>query len=170
MQELLEPHLFPLLVCQSFAAIDRPATQTSCLAALCCRYEFFAPIWRVMRDDNMPVAEVARQVEAVALAVKQGSSISDMRHHQLTGKIRGAQVRQGRWHGLMPLDSARGRWTVWCVHEYIGSSSTPNAVHAKTGFMLLILPSWCLLLRLILAAAAARWCTSGPTRLVPVTM
>jgi hypothetical protein len=46
-----------------------------------------------MRDDNMPVAEVARQVEAVALAVKQGSSISDMRHHQLTGRVRGAQVR-----------------------------------------------------------------------------
>jgi hypothetical protein len=58
-----------------------------------CRYEFFAPIWRVMRDDNMPVAEVARQVKAVALAVKQGSSISDMRHHTLTGRIRGAQVR-----------------------------------------------------------------------------
>lgn len=43
------------------------------------KYEFFAPIWRVMRDDNMPVAEVQRQVEAVALAVKAGSSVSDMR-------------------------------------------------------------------------------------------
>lgn len=56
------------------------------------RYEFFAPIWRVMRDDNMPVEEVARQVEAVALAVKTGSSISDMRHHTFTGKLKGAQV------------------------------------------------------------------------------
>jgi hypothetical protein len=57
------------------------------------RYEFFAPIWRVMRDDNMAVSEVQRQVEAVALAVKQGSSVSDLRHHVFTGKLKGAQVR-----------------------------------------------------------------------------
>lgn len=60
-----------------------------------CRYEFFAPIWRVMRDDNMAVSEVQRQVEAVALAVKQGSSVSDLRHHTFTGKLKGAQVRAG---------------------------------------------------------------------------
>lgn len=58
-----------------------------------CRYEFFAPIWRIMRDDNMAVSEVARQVEGVALAVKQGSSVSDLRHHVFTGKLKGAQVR-----------------------------------------------------------------------------
>lgn len=56
------------------------------------RYEFFAPIWRVMRDDNMPVEEVARQIEAVALAVKQGSAVSDMRHHTFTGSLEGAEV------------------------------------------------------------------------------
>ncbi len=39
------------------------------------KYEFFAPIWRVMRDDNMSVDEVQRQVEYVALAVKQGSQV-----------------------------------------------------------------------------------------------
>lgn len=68
---------------------------------LCCRYAFFAPIWRVMRDDNMMVDEVQRQVEAVALAVKQGSSVSDMRHHTVTGKLKGAQVREAyRQEGL----------------------------------------------------------------------
>ncbi len=56
------------------------------------KYEFFAPIWRVMRDEAMSVEEVQRQVEAVALAVKQGSAVSDMRHHVFTGKLTGAQV------------------------------------------------------------------------------
>jgi hypothetical protein len=46
-----------------------------------------------MRDDNMAVSEVQRQVEAVALAVKQGSSVSDLRHHVFTCKLKGAQVR-----------------------------------------------------------------------------
>jgi hypothetical protein len=46
-----------------------------------------------MRDDNMSVDEVRRQVEAVALAVKQGSSVSDMRHHTFKGRrLRGAEV------------------------------------------------------------------------------
>ena len=39
------------------------------------RYAFFAPIWRVMRDDNMTVDEVERQIKFVALAVKQGSQV-----------------------------------------------------------------------------------------------
>lgn len=56
------------------------------------KYEFFAPIWRVMRDDNMSVDEVRQQVEHVALAVKQGSSISDLRLHKYTGKLQSAQV------------------------------------------------------------------------------
>lgn len=64
-----------------------------CVAVGPCRYEFFAPIWRVMRDDNMAVSEVQRQIEAVALAVKQGSSVSDLRHHTFTSKLKGAQVR-----------------------------------------------------------------------------
>lgn len=82
------------------------------------RYEFFAPIWRVMRDDNMPVAEVARQVEAVALAVKQGSSVSDMRHHTLTGKVKGAQV--GAWPGPWLMCVMRAEhglpWYAECQH------------------------------------------------------
>ena len=39
------------------------------------RYEFFAPIWRVMRNEAMPVEEVRRQVEHVALVVKNGSQV-----------------------------------------------------------------------------------------------
>ena len=45
------------------------------------KYEFFAPIWRVMRDSNMSVDEVREQVEHVALVTKQASSLSDLRHH-----------------------------------------------------------------------------------------
>ncbi|KAL0047289.1 hypothetical protein WJX82_000056 [Trebouxia sp. C0006] len=45
------------------------------------KLEFFAPIWRIMRDENMTVEQVTEQVEHVALAVKQGSEISDLRHH-----------------------------------------------------------------------------------------
>lgn len=47
-----------------------------------------------MRDDNMAVSEVQRQIEGVALAVKQGSGVSDLRHHTFTGKLKGAQVRK----------------------------------------------------------------------------
>jgi thioesterase domain-containing protein len=45
------------------------------------KYEFFAPIWRVMRDDNMPVAAVRAQVEHVAAVTKQATSVSDLRRH-----------------------------------------------------------------------------------------
>ncbi|KAK9863861.1 hypothetical protein WJX84_009188, partial [Apatococcus fuscideae] len=57
------------------------------------RMEFFAPIWRIMRDDNMTAAQVREQVEQVALAVKIGSEVSDLRHHTYlapclqTGKV-----------------------------------------------------------------------------------
>ena len=40
----------------------------------------------------MSVEEVRHQVESVALAVKQGSSASDMRHHTFQGRLRGPQV------------------------------------------------------------------------------
>lgn len=40
------------------------------------KYEFFAPIWRVMRDENMTPAEVRTQVQHVALSVKQGTQVS----------------------------------------------------------------------------------------------
>ena len=45
------------------------------------RYEFFAPIWRVMRDSNMTAAEVKEQVSYVALVTKQASQVSDLRKH-----------------------------------------------------------------------------------------
>jgi thioesterase domain-containing protein len=46
------------------------------------RYEFFAPIWRIMRDDNMSVSQVQEQVSYVALVTKQAASVSDLRHHE----------------------------------------------------------------------------------------
>ncbi len=39
------------------------------------RYAFFAPVWRVMRNDNVSVEEVGRQIRYVALSVKQGSQV-----------------------------------------------------------------------------------------------
>lgn len=45
------------------------------------KYEFFAPIWRVMRDNNMSVEEVKEQVSYVALVTKQASTVSDLRQH-----------------------------------------------------------------------------------------
>ena len=43
------------------------------------KYEFFAPIWRIMRDDNMAVDEVRKQIEYVALSVKRGSEVRAIR-------------------------------------------------------------------------------------------
>lgn len=37
--------------------------------------------------------QVREQVEHVALAVKQGSQVSDMRHHTFSGRLVNAQVR-----------------------------------------------------------------------------
>lgn len=48
------------------------------------RFEFFAPIWRVMRDNNMTAAEVKEQVSYVALVTKQASQVSDLRGHNYT--------------------------------------------------------------------------------------
>ena len=45
------------------------------------RFEFFAPIWRVMRDSNMSAEEVKEQVSYVALVTKQASQVSDLRTH-----------------------------------------------------------------------------------------
>jgi thioesterase domain-containing protein len=45
------------------------------------RYEFFAPIWRVMRDSNMSADEVREQVAFVALVTKRASNVSDLRSH-----------------------------------------------------------------------------------------
>ncbi|KAK9815594.1 hypothetical protein WJX72_006498 [[Myrmecia] bisecta] len=56
------------------------------------KYAFFAPIWRVMRDDNMSVEQVKEHVQYVALSVKKGSQISDLRHHRFQGTLQGGQV------------------------------------------------------------------------------
>lgn len=45
------------------------------------RYAFFAPIWRVMRDDNVSVEEVGEQIRYVALSVKQGSQVRCEHRH-----------------------------------------------------------------------------------------
>ena len=37
------------------------------------RYEFFAPIWRVMRDENMTVDDVAEQARALFCGVPGGA-------------------------------------------------------------------------------------------------
>ena len=64
------------------------------------KYEFFAPIWRVMRDNNMTVEEVKEQIEYVALVTKQGSQVSDLRGHDFTNPHLVAPVVYFR--GLIP--------------------------------------------------------------------
>ena len=56
------------------------------------KYEYFAPVWRVMRDARFTVAEVREQVLAVAQSVKTGSSRSDLRHHRFVGRLKNAKV------------------------------------------------------------------------------
>lgn len=56
------------------------------------RFEFFAPIWRIMRDNNMTVEEVRDQVYYVAGAVKRGDQVSDLRHHQFTARLYSAPL------------------------------------------------------------------------------
>eukprot|EP00963_Diacronema_lutheri_P009971 scaffold941_cov454-Pavlova_lutheri.AAC.1 len=51
------------------------------------RFAFFAPIWRVMRDNNMTVEEVTDQILYVAGAVKRGDQVSDLRHHVYTKRL-----------------------------------------------------------------------------------
>ncbi|CAG9464996.1 unnamed protein product [Pedinophyceae sp. YPF-701] len=62
------------------------------------RYEFFAPIWRVMRSQDMSVEEVREQVADVALAVKRASHVSDMRHHTFVRGVTHAPVLYFRGH------------------------------------------------------------------------
>ena len=64
------------------------------------KYEFFAPIWRVMRDNNMTVEEVKEQIEYVALVTKQGSQVSDLRVHDFSSPHLVAPVVYFR--GLIP--------------------------------------------------------------------
>ena len=51
------------------------------------KYAYFAPIYRVMRDQNFTVAQVREQVLAIANAIKTGDQPSDIRHHEFSGKL-----------------------------------------------------------------------------------
>jgi len=78
----------------------------------------------------MPVEEVARQIELVALAVKAGSSISDMRHHTFTGKLKGAQVRQLcklDWQQLAHCSSPGYLPAVVILHYLISGDFGPDS-------------------------------------------
>lgn len=71
-----------------------------CIAQMEQKYEFFAPIWRVMRDSNMAVQEVKEQIAYVALVTKQASQVSDLRqHHYLAPKVKAPVVY---FRGLTP--------------------------------------------------------------------
>jgi len=79
------------------------------------KFEFFAPIWRVMRDDNMTIEEVKRQIEGVALLVKQGSNITDMRTHSFRAD-----------HLYAPVVFFRGYTAGVCT--YFDDSRLPSAL------------------------------------------
>jgi len=77
------------------------------------RMEFFAPVWRIMRNSNMTVDGVIGQIAYVARAVKTGSEVSDLRRHRFTGRLRGARVvfLRGSTRGACDYisDGRRGR-------------------------------------------------------------
>merc|ERR1719240_602980 len=62
------------------------------------KYACFAPVYRVMRDENFTVAQVREQVLAIADAIKRGDQPSDMRHHNYQGRLHTGQVYFFRAH------------------------------------------------------------------------
>merc|ERR1719247_4038093 len=62
------------------------------------KYSYFAPVYRVMRDENFTVAQVREQVLAIADAIKRGDQPSDMRHHNFPGRLNTGQVYFFRAH------------------------------------------------------------------------
>jgi hypothetical protein len=69
---------------------------------------------------------VRRQVEHVALSVKQGSQVSDLRRHTFSGKLRGAQVVYFRAskHGACDyVDDSRWVGGGRGVHACLGSAA-----------------------------------------------
>ncbi len=56
------------------------------------KYEFFAPIWRVMRNENLTAEQVREQVEHVALVVKNGTQVRDIMLITLCMVKNGTQV------------------------------------------------------------------------------
>ena len=95
------------------------------------KYAFFAPIWRVMRDNNMTVAEVKDQVQYVALSVKQASQVSDLRHHHYSAeklKVRDL-VACAMWNGFgmpQPVQLATGSHFSVCLCGRCGSFPSEN--------------------------------------------
>lgn len=115
----------------------QPAPSTLFPPSLCValqmdeKYAFFAPIWRVMRDNNMSVEEVKEQVQYVALTVKQASQVSDLRHHHyLAEKLK---VRPCLCGGVAVC--APGYWLVCWV---VGTVEGEGVHEARTGAELLV--------------------------------
>mmetsp|Transcript_2103 Transcript_2103/g.4750 ORF Transcript_2103/g.4750 Transcript_2103/m.4750 type:complete len:667 (-) Transcript_2103:51-2051(-) len=56
------------------------------------KYEYFAPVYRIMRDENFSAVQVREQVLAIASAIKKGDQPSDMRSHVFSGYLENADV------------------------------------------------------------------------------
>jgi len=56
------------------------------------KYEYFAPVYRIMRDENFSVVQVREQVLAIASAIKRGDQPSDMRSHVFSGYLEDTNV------------------------------------------------------------------------------
>lgn len=56
------------------------------------KYEYFAPVYRIMRDENFSAVQVREQVLAIASAIKTGSQPSDMRNHVFSGYLENTDV------------------------------------------------------------------------------
>lgn len=56
------------------------------------KLESFAPVWRVMRGEALPLEEVEQQLRALTGVMKAASAESDIRNHTFTGTV---QVGRG---------------------------------------------------------------------------
>jgi thioesterase domain-containing protein/3-oxoacyl-(acyl-carrier-protein) synthase/acyl carrier protein len=56
------------------------------------KYEYFAPVYRIMRDENFSAVQVREQVLAIASAIKTGNQPSDMRSHVFSGYLEDTDV------------------------------------------------------------------------------
>lgn len=131
-----------------------------------------------MRDDNMPVEEVARQIETVAMAVKQGSAVSDMRHHEFSGKLEGPEVRswhQQQIHQALPsncnkLGSLR-QLQVFSTSDRKCLAAMPSPPASAGCILPDVLESDLLVYTSTMASSVScRWCTSVPISEGLVTM
>ncbi len=51
------------------------------------KLESFAPVWRVMRGEALPLEDVEEQLRALTGVMKAASAESDIRNHQFTGIV-----------------------------------------------------------------------------------